>query len=337
MKVDLKNLLNKKNLIKYEELKYLNELLKSELPIKTCFSLIKDNRNEKAIDLIIKELDEGKMIENIINNHLPKEVSTYMFYLLKTLTFSKSLDLALNYYEKSKDNLEFLTKQIAYPILLLFASITGLYLFNNYGFDSIVQMMKSFKINLTGIKIMRVFMGLLTDIFYVLMIIVLTLFLYFKSPKRISIAYILMCKNFPIEFIKTYFTEDFMSLYILTTSLGYKTKDTLSILKSLKNKPIVSLIAFHIDEKLMEGNSLKSSTNIIYIDQTLNKFINIASYSKNGLSILNGYVEFASKKIMKEMKTVSSIVQIVSYVLIGFVIIFIYQILFLPMQALNML
>lgn len=339
MKVNLKKLLSKytknKMLISYEELKYLNELLKSELSLKTCLNLIKDNKNEKVIDSLIKELDEGEMIEQVIKHYLPKEISVYMTYLLKSLTFSKSLDLSLNYYDKSKDNLSYLSKQIAYPIVLLFASITGLYLFNNYGFDSIIQMLKSFEINLTGINIMRLFMGVLTNIFYILLLIVLSFFLYFKSPKRISIAYILMCKKFPIEFIQNYFTKDFMSLYILTTSLGYKTKETLSILKSLRNKPIVSLIAFHIDERLMEGNSLKASVNNIYIDQSLNKFINIASHSKNSIAILEGYVKYSEKKILNKMKFSATIVQTSSYLLIGLVIVFIYQILFLPMQALN--
>lgn len=340
MKEKLKNLLSKlkiNKVIKYQELKYLNELLKSDLPIKTCLNLISDNTNSKIIDSLISMLDKGMMIENIIKDYLPKEIYVYMIHLLETLTFSKSLDLSLSYYEKSIENSKYLYKAIAYPILLLFISMSGLYLFNNYGFSLIINMLKSFEIDLTFIRIMRLVMICLTNIFYISFLILLILFLYFKSPKRITLAYIFMCKYIPIEFIKTYFSEDFMSLYILTSSLGYKTKETLTILKSLRNKPIVALISYHTDEMLMKGNSFKVSASNPYLDNTLSKFINIASYSKNSLAILNNYVEFASMKIRNKMHLYSLIVQFISYAFIGFIVVFIYQILFLPMQALNVI
>ena len=339
MKENLKKLLSKyfsfKKTLRVEELKYLNELLKSDLPLKTCLLLISDNHSRSIIDELIRKMDEGYIIENIISDYLPQDIYPYMTNLLKSLTFSKSLELALKFSDKARENARYITNALAYPIGLLFVSVTGLYLFDAFGLDSIMDMLKSFEINFGVINILRIVLRIFIRVFYFLFILVSLLFLYFRSDKRISIAYIVMCKYFPIEFVKIYFTEEFMSLFVLMSSLGYKTKEIIDILKGLRNKPIVSLLSFHLDDRLMKGESFINASKQQYLDDTLSKFINISIYSKNFIGILNNYLELSRMKIENKARFFTKVIQMASYIFIGFVIIFIYQVLFLPMQAIS--
>ena len=321
--------------ISIEDLKYLNELLKSNIPLKTCLKLIENKTNKKLFDELIAKLDKGEMIENIIVLYLAKDIGLYMKNLLKNLSFSNSLELALSFYDKQNENSRYVGKAIAYPLVLLFISLTALFLFDSYGLDTILNLMKQFKTDVSSFNVIRILLRVLIYTFYILFIIVSIIILVFIKPKRITMFYILLVKYFPNSLVKTYFTEDFASLFSITLKLGYKTKDALTILKSLLNKPVVSFLAFHIDDYLLKGESLKEASKQDYYDEAFSKFINVASYTTNFTNVLENYINLSRNKIVNKMKLYASILQASSYVVIGIVIIFIYQVLFLPMQAIN--
>ena len=325
----------KRRNISVEDLKYLNELLKSNLPLKSCLNLIKNKKNENVFNEIISRLDKGEMIEKIIVFYLSKEFGSYMVNLLKNLTFANSLELSLSFFDKNNSNNRYLLKAIAYPIGLLFICLSALFLFDNYGLDIILNLMKQFKTDVSSFNVIRVLLRILIYAFYILFIIIAGIILFFIKQKRITMFYILLIKYFPNSLIKTYFTEEFVSLFVISLKLGYKTKDALTLLKSLNNKPIVSFLAFHIDEFLLQGESLKEASGQKYYDETFSKFIHIASYTTNFVGIMENYAELSREKIQNKMKLYASILQALSYVVIGIVIIFIYQVLFLPMQAIN--
>lgn len=328
------NSFNNKTL-SFEDLSYLNELLKTNLPIKTCFELIKNKNNEKILENIINDLDSGLLIEEIILNYLSKDINNYISNLIKRLSFKDSLELALSFVNKNKTNLQTFEKALCYPALILFVSLTALYIFDIYGLDVILNLMKTFSSDVNFILLFRLIMRIVIYAFYFGFIIIALLLLFFLKPKRITLFYILICRYLPHSIIKTFFTEDFISLFTITLNFGYKTKDALELLKGLKNKPIISLLAFHIDEKLLTGASLKEATLQKYYDDNLVKFISIASYTTNFIGILNNYAYLASEKIKNKMKKYTTAIQLFSYLIVGVVIIFIYQVLFLPMQAIS--
>ena len=61
----------------------------------------------------------------------------------------------------------------------------------------------------------------------------------------------------------------------------------------------------------------------------------IASYSKDYLSILLSYLEYSKEKVNIFIKKVTAYIQGSSYAVIGLIIIFVYQLLFMPMQAIT--
>lgn len=320
--------------LKYEDLISLNELLKAGLPLKGSLDLLKNKSNTKLIDEIIKKLDRGISVDEVFNNYLPKNISVYLLPLIKKMPFLNSLSLSLAFFEKEKEYTKEILGYFLYPFILLFISLSALYLFDAYGLDSILNMLKSFSDGFSNIGIFRMVLRIIVYLFYISLMIVLLLALYFFRKRNICLFYILVCKYLPNCIIQKYFCVEFISLLNICINNGYKSKDSLEILKSIHNKPIVSFLAYHLDEKLLEGNSLKQASKQAYYDYSLSKFINIAVYSNDFSKILNDYIHLSTSQIKTKMKKMATIVQTVTYCMIGFVIIFVYQVLFLPMNAL---
>lgn len=267
--------------------------------------------------------------------YLPREINPYMKALIMNMSFEESIKLSLSFYKESKENSDDLSKALLYPLILLFITLSAIYLFDAYGLDAIMEMLKSFDSDIKSFTVMRVILRIIVYIFYYGMLIMFVLALYFLNDKNISLFYILMSKYFPDSIVQVYFCEQFISMFLICYRLGYKTKESIEILNSLHTKPIVSLLSFHMEEKLLKGATLKEASVQKYYDSTLTKYLNIALLSRDFNRILSDYVTLSKRKIKRKIKQLSSVVQISSYVGVGLVIVFIYQVLFLPMQALS--
>ena len=320
--------------LKYDDLISINELLKTGLSLKQALDLIKNKDNDEIINLIIKELDTGKQIEEVIIKYLPKNIALYLNSLIGSMPFNDGLNLALAFIDKNKENTKTFLSSFLYPFILLFLSLSALYIFDAYGLDTILNMLNSFVGDVEGIKIFRIVLRVVVYIFYFLLLLILLGILYFFNNRNITLFYILVCKYLPNTIVQKYFCVEFISLLSICINNGYKSKESLNILKNLHNKPIVSFLAFHLDEKLLEGVSLKDASKQNYYDYSLSKFINIGTHSLSFLAILNDYINLNTNLIKAKMKKLALSIQFVTYVLIGIVIVFVYQILFLPMNAL---
>lgn len=318
-----------------EDLSYISKLVDTNISLYQTLELLKNKKNEKIFIAINKALKEGKMIEEIIGTYLSSQIKDYMLPLLKTLPFSKALSLSLEFYEKHKQNQNKILDQIAYPCILLFVTMSVLYLFDLYGMDTIFNLISSFNANIELYTSLRIVFRIMITIMYYSMLIVTLLLIIYMQPKRITILYVFLSKYFPNSLINTYYSEEFVSLLLICVNNGYKTKQALEILKSMKSKPIVSFLAFHMDESLLEGETLKQAAKKNYYDLSLSRFIKIANYTNEFSKMLESFTLLAREKITKMMKKYTLTIQISTYAFIGAIIMFIYLILFIPMQAIS--
>ena len=97
----------------------------------------------------------------------------------------------------------------------------------------------------------------------------------------------------------------------------------------------LTFLAFHLDESLMEGEMLKEATKKKYYDSSLSRFIKIANYTNEFNEVVSSYTRMAKEKITRRLKRYTLTIQLATYFFIGAVIVFIYQILFMPMQAIS--
>lgn len=318
-----------------EDLIYLNSLLKINIPLKDCFNLINNANNSKIVIQIQNRINQTGLINESISSYLPNEINSYTKCLSKYLSFKDSLDLALVFYQNNKNNESIITKNLAYPLFLLFISITGLYIFDLYGLDSIFGLLENFNFNLSSYQSIRKLIRIVIVVTYVFLFAISTLLLLLSKPKRVGLLYSFVSYIFPNSIINVFYTKEFVSLLIECCKRGYKTKDSMTIIHSLRNKGIVSLLAYQIDSRLIDGYKYEDCFDNRFFDKKFKQYLEIGMNTNGYLFMLNKYCEYASDLFTKKIKRLTIFIQLFVYMLIGILIIFIYQILFLPMQAMS--
>lgn len=319
-----------------EDMLYLCKLLNTNLSLNDCFDLLNNSKNNKIFEKIKNRLHEGQLIENIIIEYTPAQLSSYLEALLSSLSFTTALKLSLDFYEKENENKNSLLNAILYPSILLFLTITALYLFDLYGLDSLFSLMGTFSDDINIYHNIRVLFRIIITIIYYGFMIFVFIIIYFRQPKRITLLYIFISKYFSNSLFNIYYCEQFVSLLLICVNHGYKTKESLQLLKKMKSKPIVAFLAFHLDDYLLKGESFKEAVKQNYYDISLSKYIKLANYTNDFSNIINSYLLITREKIKRKMKQFALTIQLTTYLIIGAIIIFIYQLLFMPMQAITM-
>lgn len=317
------------------DIKFLSKLIDTKMPIKTCLDIIGAPITRNISEDISKKLDDGCLFEDVICDYVPKDISKYFEKLIKLLGFNKTIEISLSIIESRKKNIDNVIGKALYPIILMFVSIVALILFDNFGLDSIIQMMSSFVDDLSMINTFRIIFSVVTKLLLILVISILGIVVAWNGFNKQVLIYEYFNKVFKDNIINIYFTNEFINLYTILASNGYKTKECLDIIKELDNMPICSYIANKVSLSLKDGNDLVNSVNIDELDSSLSKFFKIASCSKDFLSILINYLEYSSNKVNVFIKRITAYIQGSSYVVIGLIIIFVYQLLFMPMQAIT--
>ena len=318
-----------------EDMLYLSRLLKTSLPLNECLSLIETGKNGKVIRRMKERMKAGDLIEESVKDYLPKRLETYVLALLNSLPFSSALSLSLQFLEDREKERGELIKALAYPCLLLFLTISALYLFDLYGIDSIFTLIRSFEGDISFYDDLRLLFRIAVRMIYFAVIILSVLLLIGSRPKNLVMLYIFLSRHFPNSLLNICYSAEFMSLFLICISNGFHTRESLNLLKNMKMKPIISFLAFHLDEKLMEGEMLKEAVKQDYYDSALTRFIKIANYTGDFESIIRSYVQLSSQRVSARLKRYTLTLQLFTYILIGMIIIFIYRILFMPMQAIS--
>ncbi|MBO4358245.1 MAG: type II secretion system F family protein [Erysipelotrichaceae bacterium] len=319
-----------------EDMTYLSKLLKTNLSISECFELLGNKDNVHIFRQIREKLAEGEMIESIMTAYLPKQLRSYLESLLKYLPFSEALSLSLEFCSRQNESQDSLLGTIAYPCILLFITVTSLYLFDLYGLDSMFDLMGNFSPDIAIYGDIRIVFRIMINIIYYGFLIGVLGFIYMKQPKRIVMLYILISKHLGNSLFNLYYSEQFMSLLLICHRQGFKTRESLQILKSMKSKPIVSFLAFHLDDGLSKGDTMKEAAQKDYYDSSLSRYIKMAGYTNDFANIIASYLDVARERIRNKMKMYALTIQICTYGFIGAVIVFIYQLLFMPMQAITL-
>ena len=103
----------------------------------------------------------------------------------------------------------------------------------------------------------------------------------------------------------------------------------------MREKPLISFLAYHVDEAFMKGEGMAEALDNPYLDSRLQSFMKMAVVSLNFDKLLRRYVEVCAMDMERRIKKYTRIVQFSIYILIGVMLIFIYQVLFLPIQAIG--
>jgi len=325
----------KQKILNIDELEQLNNLLSVNTNIKDSLNIISNSNNRWIIENIICKLHEGIPINQSLLLYVPKNISDYLKTFNQYMSFKEALNLSISFYKRSSNNEKNIIKSLSYPLTLLFISLTGLYLFDLYGLDKIFSLLESMSSNYSDLILKRKLIRLLISGSYFISILISLLLYFFTKDKRIKILYVLLNQIRKDNILNTYYTNEYIGLYSICVDLGYKSKNTIDILNSLKTRPIVSFMSYILKEKLEDGDSLLQAFTNKYFDSKLLEYIKIGTYTNSFNISLHNYLDYSKNIIDKQIKRITLIIQLITYGLIGTIIIFMYQVLFLPMQLIN--
>ena len=323
-----------KTLFELSALENIIDLLKAGLSLSQSLNLL-ESYDDKFVGNIIKRMQKGENAKEVFGDFLPRNIRSYYEALISYLSFGDALELAINTFKKERSLKEQLIKDLAYPLGMLGFSLLGIYFFNIAAFEPLIMSVSQFQSDLSALYIFKNALDIFINIVFGFIALFLLMGLYYKRPSHKVRAYILLVKHLKDSIIKDYLSSRFVMYLSECHKSGLKTKDSISILKSLKSEPLISFIAFHVEEAFLKGKSYDEALSNPFLDKKLAKVINIALLSGKFDVMIENYLKAFRTRFKKCCKKYAKILQIISYVIIGIIIVFVYQILFIPMSAIG--
>lgn len=322
----------KRNKILLTEIDYegISQLLNNGFTLQEVLHVLENAQNHIVFQTINENLISGNKIETFFGDYVPKKYRAYFTSFIQFLSFQDSLQLSIQLVKENESARFAQIKAMFYPILLLTSTILGIFAFNTLCFPSLLSLLRSF--HFENDLYDRIHIGI--NLFCILMLVVFLFAIgfYLYARKNILKVY-LWFKSIPI--VSQIISNEFIRYFLQCIRLGISTKDTLSILQTITHKPLLVYIAKTMEDAFLQGETFLHAIETSSLDSVLNRFMKIAYYASNVEEMMTSYLTVANLNIRNTTKKLTYLIQIFSYTLIGILLIFIYQVLMLPMNLLT--
>ncbi len=320
-----------------EDCKGIIQLLKHGFSLKQSIILMENKKNKKTLSRMIEKMTEGSDSLAVWATYCPRGYVDDYLSFSSFLPLKESMELSIQIEENENQQRQEIMKEIAYPLSMFCATLVGLYFFLYACFPLLIQLMNDFKVTTISLLDVRsILLIVLQVIFFVMLSSLLVSLILLRKQNQVG-AYKWLSKIIKSDFLKQRASNQFARYFYQCIRVGCKTKETLTILQQLKNKPLVSFIAMEIEKSLLNGKTMKKAIQSKYIDEGLHRFMTIAIYSSMMDEMLSGYIEVSKQKMRKRIKLITKVMKLLSYGVIALVLIFVYQILLLPLSVMSQL
>jgi len=311
--------------ISIRDYQMLCALLKREYNLKDALDFLINNQKKKDFIMLQQGIMKGDLLQNILcNSNFEREISDYLNYV----SFPSALEIAINNKIKKEERIKRIINSCAYSVVLIISSFVLLTIFVRL---LIPNMLMSFKIEQKLPLIDAIYLiYYIKNIFIFSLIIICSIIIYFVFRRKINILWLFLHKVNSDQFIKEYSTFQLAQKLILMLENGVSIKDAINILK--KDKRLYSVLAYRLNEHFTKGLNIEETIKDDFLDVS---FYPLCLYGikERDLNLgLNNYLIFKEKMIEKRIKKVGIILQIISYGLVGLILIIMYQILLLPLE-----
>ncbi len=321
--------------IKEGDLTNINELMNNGFSVQQALFLLRNNFNKIVFELIENRLKQGEEIGLIFSAYLPEHLKGYFNSFASFLSFKVSLSLTLALNKKNRDIKNEYIKNLLYPSLVFLITVFGIYFFTLVCFPILIDMMKEFNADISlSLSIQSIFM-LFINILFGIFLVLLSVCLIFINKRYQVKGYKAISKLKMAGIIKLFITNEFALFFKECSGLGCSTKESIEILKSFKDKPLITFMAKKIEEALNKGASMEKAFCSVYIDKSFYNFLKISVYTSNTEEMLEGYIKVNDVKIKNFFKRLMYFIKIFSYASIALILVFVYQVLLLPLSVLS--
>lgn len=300
-----------------------------------CLSLLETKQNKEVFTMIQDKLLAGLELKDFISDCIPKKYSDILQGFIGYTTLQKSLHLTMNLIHTSENRIKKIKQKLLYPTVLVLLTTIGLFFFNSVCIPVLKDLVSSFNTSSNEFTLIQILIRIFMIMISIVIVLVFSFAIYIKKDSHKIDTYLLLVKYYPQSLFIKYYSEEFMRYFIECTKTGISTKNTISIMKKLPNKPIIYFLANEIENSLLQGNAFLDSIKDTHLDSDLMRFMQIAVYSNEKENILTGYLTYSDTYVDKKLNIVTTTLQTISYIIIGFFMIMIYEVLMVPLSLLS--
>ena len=313
----------------------LQKLLDNGFSLPDAMDVAENEKSAAAFSEIRKKLGEGENIADVFPPFCPPVYRGYFAGFIRYLSFSDSLTVSVMIADEEEKRKAELIKGLLYPVLMAAGVMAGMLMFGMIVMPQMLSLTGSFGIDPSGYRILQKGAMLLSAAGLVIMAAGGLLVLYFLQPARIRNTYSFMAKRFPESLLTQYASAEFIRFYLSFMRVNPSTYECMNVLKHMKDKPLVSLIAKVLDVRLLKGESFESALQTPYIEKALLRFFRIAVHASDTEAMLEGYLAMVEERRNRQIRRLTVLIQLAAYSLIGIVIITVYRILMIPMAMMR--
>lgn len=318
-----------------EDIKAIVSLMENGLSLQESMKILKDKTNESIFLSINEHLKHGETLTEFFYLYVPLKYRSYLEGFMKYMTFQEALSTSIDIVSEEEKNQQEIIRGMLYPTLLLIGMICGIFLFNEMILPNMITLMAGFSLDSNSYMSLQKLIRLLSLLLMVLSVLIIVILYFLLHKRNIVKTYCYISQVFPNSILSQNASEQFAQFFLECMKRNISTQNSLLILSTLKDKPLVSFIASCMDEHLNKGESLQQAIKVTHVEATLLRFFTVALYASDCEGMLKGYLEMVKIRKMNAIKRYSRNVQLFSYSIIGVVLIFVYRILMMPMNMLQ--
>ncbi len=300
-----------------------------------CLLLLETKENHQVFQYIQDKLLEGLELKDFLIECIPKKYSHILQGFIRYTTFQNSLHLTLNIIQSTEQRMNKIKQKLLYPTILVLLTTIGLFFFDLVCIPVLKDLMTSFNMQSNAFNIIQVFIHLFILIIIAFVFLLFLFAIYIQKDEHKKMTYLFLEKHAPSSLFIKYYSQEFMRYYMECTKAGISTKNTMNILKQIPSKPIIYFLASEIEESLLQGNDFLNSLKNTHLDNDLMRFMQIAIYSNDKGKILTGYLSYSDTYVERRLSVFTTILQTIAYIIIGFFMIMIYQVLMVPLSLIS--
>ena len=312
-------------------------LLEHGFSMQETLKILINKSNKNVFNYIDDSLKSGVDTRIIFSDILPINYKNYFDVFIRFLPLVECLKLMFSIENEKCILRKLYLKSIIYPFSMFIFTILGIYFFNIFCFPLLITMLNEFKVNMIFLTVIyNIFNIFINVVFCIVLIILILVFLFLFDKTKVKMyKYFSKFKFFRI--FKVFVCNEFALFFKECCMVGCSTKTSMSILKEIKCFKIISFLAEVIDESLNNGMAMNNAFSSKYFDFNLSRLLNIFINVSGTEKMLEGYLKINEFKINSILKRTSSFIKIFSYITISIILLFIYQILLLPLNIISKL
>ena len=272
-------------------------------------------------------LKEDNIEDYVLNNGINYE----LFSLIGGINSLYFVNQMSQYRKSIKEKI---FKNIIYPIILYILICCLLIFFIYLIMPSIYRNLSSLGISLNDFVNKMFLLQIVLVILVASGVLAVIIYFWLSSVKNQKWLFIIFYRSWWFGAFKLWLTLDFIWLYIHFYKLGLNTKQIIEAIYNSSDEYLIKWQATLIRYKLEEGSTLIESLDKRFINNEFILLFELFSYN-NDINLLDNFLMVRREYFLSKIVLVLNFVKFVEYLIIGFLVIYLYQILLLPISYLD--